>query len=113
MKHKYGEFTNTQVNKTKGLLRKDIFFLLLCVDPKTKQEYEDINVNKTFRNILNKIGGMNELLFCPPEIVTTLSLLERAFIEYNNPDFDFYVYRKLILDAGSEIMKVKEGDENA
>ena len=113
MKHKYGEFSNSQVYKAKNILRKDIFFLLLCVDPKTKQEYADINVNKTFQNILNKIGGMNELLFCPPELVITLSLLERAYMEYTNPDFNFYVYRKLILDAGSEIMKVEEVDNNA
>lgn len=93
------------------LMRKDIFFLLLCVDPKTKQEYKEINVNKTFENIMFKISGLNQLLFCPPELVTILSLLEQAMVEYNNPDFEFRRYRKLILDAGSEVLKIKEVDD--
>ena len=28
-------------------------------------------------------------------------------------NFDFRLYRKLILDAGAEIDKIKEGDEDA
>lgn len=113
MKHKYGTFTSKQIKEAKRIVRKNIFFLLLCVDPQTKQEYENIDVNQTFRNVLQKISGMNELLFYPPELVITLSLLEAALIEYNNPDFDFYIYRKLVLDAGSEIAKVKEVDSYA
>lgn len=113
MKHKYGDFTSLQIHEVKMLMRKDIFFLLLCVDPKTKQEYKNINVNKTFENIMFKISGMNQLLFCPPELITILSFLEEALSEYNNPDFDFQKYRKLILDAGSEVLKIKEVDVNA
>lgn len=112
MNHKYGEFPNSQVNSTVKMLRKDIFFLLLCVDPKTKQEYKNINVQKTFQNIMYKISGLNDLLFCPPSLVIVLSLLQEALIEYENPDFSFQVYRKLILDAGSEIMKLI-GDDYA
>lgn len=108
MLHKYGDFPLDQISKTVKMLRKDIFFLLLCVDPDTKQEYENINVNKTFENIMHKISGMNELLFCPPHLVTTLSLLQDAYIEYQSPDFKFRLYRKLILDAGSEILKILE-----
>lgn len=110
MKHKYGEFTQSQIQSAKILLRKDIFFLLLCVDPKTKQEYEYININKTFTNLMYKIGGMNSLLYEPPELVTILSLLQRAYVEYNSPDFNFSIYRKLILDAGSEVLNIKEVD---
>ena len=60
--------------------------------------------------ILAKIGGLNELLLKQPEIVTTMSLLQAALMEFNNPDFNFSVYRKLILDAGSEINKLREED---
>ena len=43
-----------------------------------------------------------------PELVTVLSLLQAAMTEYNNPEFDFQTYRKLILDAGAEVEKLKE-----
>lgn len=108
MQHKYGYFSSDQISETVKMLRKDIFFLLLCVDPETKQEYEKINVDKTFENIMHKISGMNSLLFCPPHLVTVLSLLQEAYVEYKNPDFNFRTYRKLVLDAGHEILKILE-----
>ena len=42
-----------------------------------------------------------------------MSLLESALGEYEKGEelFDFQLYRKLVLDAGSEIMKImEEGD---
>ena len=108
MKHLYGEFTQNQIAQAKKSLRGSIFFLLLCVDKKTAHEYEDVNVNKSFNGLLLKIGGMNQLLMNQPELVTVMSLLQAAMIEYNSPDFNFKTYRKLILDAGSEVNKLKE-----
>ena len=110
MKNLYGEFTQEQISQTKKSLRGSIFFLLLCVDPKTSWEYKDVDVNKCFNGLLLKMGGMNELLLCQPELVTTMSLLQAALIEFNNPEFDFGIYRKLILDAGAEINKLREED---
>ena len=46
MKNLYGEFTQTQISKIKKSLRGSIFFLLLCVDPKISNEYENVDVNK-------------------------------------------------------------------
>ena len=108
MKHLYGEFTQNQIAQAKKSLRGSIFFLLLCVDKKTAHEYEDVNVNKSFNGLLLKIGGMNQLLMNQPELVTVMSLLQAAMNEYNNPEFNFHVYRKLILDAGAEVDKLKE-----
>ena len=110
MKHLYGEFTQNQIAQTKKSLRGSIFFLLLCVDRKTSWEYEDVDVNKCFNGLLLRIGGLNELLLEQPEIVTTMSLLQAALMEYNKPNFNFYTYRKLILDAGAEIEKLREED---
>ena len=107
-KHKYGEFDPTQVEDAKKYIRKQIYFLLLYVDPNTKDEYPNVNVESAFNNILTKISGMNELLFYPAEIVVVLSLLEQALNEFKNPNFSFSVYRKLILDAGNEVLKIKE-----
>jgi hypothetical protein len=108
MKHLYGEFTTEQIVQAKKSLRGSIFFLLLCVDRKTAWEYTDIDVNKSFEGLLLKIGGMNDILMNPPELVTVLSLLQAAMTEYNNPEFNFKTYRKLILDAGAEVEKMKE-----
>lgn len=108
MKHMYGEFTTNQISKTKKSLRGSIFFLLLCVDPKTSEDYKDVDVNKCFEGLLLKIGGLNDLLFCPLELVTTLSLLKAAMNEFNSPEFNFSIYRKLILDAGAEVDKIRE-----
>ena len=112
MNHLYGEFTQGQIKNTKSSLRKSIFFLLVCVDKRTSQEIieecGEIDVNKNFEGLLLKLGGMNQLLMEPPELVTVMSLLQAAMIEYNNPNFNFKTYRKLILDAGSEVDKLKE-----
>ena len=108
MKHLYGEFSENQIEQTIKSLRGTIFFLLLCVDPKTSWEYTDVDVNKCFNSLLLKIGGLNKLLFEPVEIVTTMSLLQAALIEFNNPEFNFGTYRKLILDAGAEIKKLRK-----
>ena len=108
MKHLYGEFTREQIVQTKKSLRGSIFFLLLCVDRNTASEYKDVDVNKSFQGLLLKIGGMNELFMNQPELVTVMSLLQAAMMEYNNPEFNFQIYRKLILDAGAEVEKLKE-----
>ena len=108
MKHLYGEFTQNQISQTKKSLRGSIFFLLLCVDKNTASEYKDVDVNKCFNGLLYKIGGLNDLLMNQPELVMVLSLLQAAKKEFNNSNFNFHTYRKLILDAGAEVDKLKE-----
>lgn len=110
MRSLYCDFTQEQIAQTKKSIRGSIFFLLLCVDPKTSNEYENVDVNKCFEGLLLKLGGMNDLFMNQPEIVTTMSLLQAALNEFNKIDFNFHIYRKLILDAGAEIDKLKEGD---
>lgn len=106
--NKYGQFTDSQMQQTKESMRKQIYFLLLCVDPKTKEDYKNINVNQAFENLLCKFAGLNELLFYPVALVNIMSLLEAALIEYNSKDFNYATYRKLVLDAGSEVLKIEE-----
>ena len=108
MKHLYGEFEQNQIAQIKKSLRGSIFFLLLCVDNKTAYEYKEVDVNTCFKGLLLKLGGMNQLLMNQPELVTVMSLLQAAMNEYNNSKFNFKTYRKLILDAGAEIDKLKE-----
>ena len=110
MKHKYGNFTETQIFLTKKSIRKQIFFLLLCVDPETKDNYTHVDVSEAFRGLLYKLDGLSSVLGEPQELVDTISLLEEALIKYNEPDFNFRVYRRLILSAGSLVDAIREVD---
>lgn len=110
MHSKYGTYSSTQIHSTKVSIRKSIFFLLLYVDPETSGEYPDINVADAFSNLQYRLNGLNSILQEPPEILETMSLLEAALNEYESDNFNFKRYRKLVLDAGSRIMSMEEGD---
>ena len=47
----------------------------------------------------------------PPELVSVISLLQAALTEYLSPTFEFKKYRKLLLDSGAEVLKIKDGDK--
>lgn len=100
-------FTEKQMCEVVQALRKEIFYLLLIVDPKTKDKYKDVNVRVAINNEIVKIEGLNDLLGNPQEIVWVLSLLESARKEYCKKSFRWSKYRKLILDAGAEVLKIK------
>ncbi len=108
MNYKYGEFSENQIQETKQKMRKQIFFLLLCVDPKTKNHYTNVNVNEVFENVLTLFGGLNELLSYPQELVDVMSLIEAAKHTYNTQPFNWLKYRKDILDAGHLVLSIKE-----
>lgn len=106
--HKYGEFADMQISEIKEVLRKRIFFLLLVAeDLETKEKFPEVNLEQANTTLLWRISGLNELLGEPPELVTVLSLLEEAKNSITE-NFDFGKYRKLILDAGAEIMKIAD-----
>lgn len=107
MTYKYGEYTENQIKQTKEKMRKQIFFLLLCVDPKTKANYVNVDVNQAFDSLMREFAGLNELLLCPKELVSVMTLLEAAHINLKE-QFDWSIYRKLILDAGNMVLKIKE-----
>ena len=108
MLYKYGEFTDNQIQQTKIYMRKQIFFLLLIVDPETKDNYPNVDVDEAFGSLLSKFGGLNDVLLCPPELVRIMSVLEAARKEYHSEDFTYRKYRKLILDAGAEVLRIEE-----
>lgn len=110
MKIKYGELPSHQIKSAKIYLRRNIFYLLLYVDPKETVKYQGVDVNQAFQNVLCQLVGFNNILREPPELLIVMSYLESAKVLYNSDKFDFHQYRKLILDAGSKLMEVKEGD---
>ena len=106
--HKYGQFTDMQISEIKEILRKRIFFLLLVAeDLEAKNKFPEVDLEQANTTLLWRISGVNELLGEPIELVTVLSLLEEAKNTIK-PDFDFAKYRKLILDAGAEVMKIAD-----
>lgn len=107
MRHyKYGDFADMQISDVINYLRKRIFFLLLYAeDLESKTNFPNVDLKQANTSLLWRISGLNSLLGEPKELVTVLSLLEEA----NNTiteNFDFAKYRKLILDAGAEIIKI-------
>lgn len=109
VKTKYGSYSSNQIASVKHSIQKAIFFLLLYVDPNTRDQYPNVDVDKAFQSLQLRINGLNSILLEPPELVDTMSYLETARQLYNG-EFDYQLYRKLILDAGAQIMRVKEVD---
>ena len=110
--YKYGTFSDEQFIDSTTYIRKQIFYLLLYVDPKTKEKYENTDVCIAFQSLMYKLDGLNSLLSEPPALVHVMSMLESALLEYqkllSGNDFNFNKYRKLILDAGNETLKISD-----
>lgn len=106
MKTIYGHFDDKQFEDYKVKLHKDLFWLLLYKDPKTKDEF-NVDFDKYFINLMLRIDGLNEILSYPVEIITIMSLLQAAWDEaHQDEDFDYQSYRKLILDAHHKVDKI-------
>lgn len=105
------KFTSEQIEGIKKLLRKKIFYLLLIVDPETskQEQYIDVDVDAAFENLLSDLDGFNEIFSKSVEMVTISGKLAKAYKEYKSSNFNFKKYRKLILDAGSEVIKMGGG----
>ena len=102
----YGHFDDLQIEEYKEKLHKEMFWLLLYKDPKTKDEFKNVDFEKYFINLMKKIDSLNTLLFYPVEIVAIMSLLQAALNETRSDDFNYRSYRKLILDAHSLVDKI-------
>lgn len=102
MRHLYGTFSPTQIQEQKKSLHNSVHWLLIYKE----ENYEHLDAY--FESLLMRIGGLNEILLEPPELVTLLSLLQAARNEAFKDNFEFKKYRKLILDSHSLIDKIKE-----
>ena len=70
MKTIYGHFDDKQFENYKVRLHKELFWLLLYKDPKTKDEFNNIDFEKYFINLMKRIDGLNTLL-----LVISLTLM--------------------------------------
>lgn len=107
--YKYGDFSGLQIKEIKEKMRKQIFFLLQIVDPETKHQYQGIDACTAIESVLRTYGSLNDLLGYPEEFVHIMVMLNAAYSEFQKgPDFDWKIYRKLILDAGHAVLSIKE-----
>lgn len=107
----YGEFNPEQFEEYKVKLHKELFWLLLYKDPKTASQYEYVDFDKYFDGLMRRINGLNTLLSYPVEIVSIMTLLEAAKAETKLDEFNYKVYRKLVLDAHGLIDKIGTHEE--
>ena len=61
----YGSYNNEQFEQYKIQLHKEMFWLLLYKDPKTKDKYKNIDFEKYFVNLMKKLDGLNEIYSSP------------------------------------------------
>lgn len=104
--YREGAFDENQIEETKRRMRSQIFYLLLYVDKKESEHYQNVDVVQAIDSALTWFSGLNSALNYPPALVKVISLLEAAKSEYESSDFDFGRYRKLVLDAGNEVLKI-------
>ena len=102
-------FTSDQIKNEKKLLQKKIFYLLLIVDPETAGQYPNVDVEAAYEDIFSDLDGLNEVFSYPVEIVNIVKKLMKALKEYKSQNFEYKKYRKLVLDAGSEVTKIGGG----
>ncbi len=105
----YGDFVGLQIREVKQKMRKQIFFLLILVDPKTSGEFKGIDAGSAIEDVLRTYGSLNNLLGYPKEFVDVMVLLNAAYLEYQKGnEFSWTIYRKNILDAGNAVLAIKE-----
>ena len=107
----YGTFPDNQITQMAKTMHDDVHRLLLYKDENVldKMFKSDDEFKSYFSNIMFRFGGLNTLLGCPICMVSLLSTLQAAFNVVGSEDYEYQVYRKLILDAHGYIDQVFEG----
>lgn len=114
MKHLYGEFSDEQIKSNAKLMHSEIHKLLLYKDKNINQEIfaneDDFKIY--FINLLYQFSGLNELLGCPVQMVALIATLQSAFDLVLSDKFNYYEYRRLILDSHNYIKNIFEEMED-
>ena len=110
MKHLYGEFSDMQILNNAKYMHNEIHKLLLYKDNNVKENIfnSDEDFKNYFQNLLIRFSGLNKLLGEPVYMIHLLSTLQSAYDEVNNIDYNYHIYRKLILDAHGYIKAMFE-----
>lgn len=96
---KYGDFSLEQIQEYKKKLHDKLFWLLLYKDPSTCEEFQHIDFDRYFTNLMKELNGLGDLLLHPRGLVEMLTVLEAAYLESKETQFNYKTYRKFVLDA--------------
>lgn len=94
MESRYASFTDEQFDEFKKRLHSKIHWLLIY-----KEEKKDDVLRGYFDNLMQYVGGLNELLEHNAQVVELLTTLQVALDEFNKDECDFKAYRKDIFEA--------------
>lgn len=112
MKTKYGAFTDASVDDYKIKLHKKIFWLLLYKDPATADEYTHVDFERYFTGVMKQLNGLESMVLSDGgQLIELMSLLQAAYDETLQPQFNYRAYRKLVLDAEAAIDRLELSDD--
>lgn len=111
MEYLYGEFSDKQIEMNAIAMHNAVHKLLLYKDKNVSGNIfeTDEQFRNYFKNLLYRFGGFNELLGEPVQMVSLMSTLQAAYDEIEREEFNFPVFRRLILDAHGFISSMFKG----
>lgn len=111
MEYMYGIFSDKQIECNADSMHNAIHKLLLYKDKNaTGTIFDDEEqFQHYFQNLLYRFGGFNTLLGEPVQMVSLMSTLQAAYDEVIKDDFNYFIYRRLILDAHGYIASMFKG----
>ncbi len=99
MEFKHGFFPQKQFDDYKKQLHSKIHWLLIYKDPSFSPRYDYIDVNAYIDDLVLFLSGLNELLCYSYAVIMILTSLESMKILLQQENFNFYKFRKLVLDT--------------
>ena len=104
MEHKYGTYPSFQFEDYKKRLHSKVHWLLIYAEEK----YDKLD--EYFPKLQLFLNGLNEMINYPTQLVEIMNLVESARIEYNKEEYNFRIYRKMILDIHELIDQIPTGE---
>lgn len=103
----YGYFRDPQLLEESKFLHNKIQQLLYS------KEEEDPKIDRYFERLLYTLAGMNEIeIYCKPEMITLMSLIQAARLEAHKPDYNHTTYKDIIFEAHSVLDLLYGGGSN-
>ena len=111
----YGEFSDDQIKANARLMHGEIHKLLLYKDPELSDQIfkSEEEFYTYFNNLLYRFGGLNTLLGNPKQMIALMSTLQAALGEVQSDQYDWTVFRHLILDAHGYVKAMFEVQSDA
>ena len=75
-----GYFPEEQFEEYKKKMHKEMFWLLIYKDPKTKDDYLYVDFEKYFTGLMKKLNGLNALFSYPVEDSASQGVLVGDFL---------------------------------